>query len=116
MSDVVKIDVERVFNFYKTETEKTITHEWMSCHALFLSHIKDLSEEFHRKYATFYKESHWDNIAFDQTELSEQFYEDFLNKFRPFAKSELIISKKISEEFIKKHLEDFDQECWSWVY
>jgi hypothetical protein len=120
MSDIIEKDVKRIFDFYEEVSFEphhyTVDKEWMAKHYMFLESIKDLSEEFHRKYSTLYNESHWRRIAFYQTELPEQFYEDFLDKFKSIAKSELIINNKVSIEFIKKHSEAFDTVVWGMVY
>jgi hypothetical protein len=84
----------------------------------YLNELTDLSEDFVRYILRSYVKGNEElkRVCKYQENLSEQFYEDFLDMFNTECKCELIKHKRVSSEFLEKHLEDFDQEVWSKIY
>lgn len=116
MSDIIKYDEQRILKLYREDPTTKINKSFFDSHYVFLESIEDLSEEFHRKYCSLYSAIHWSKIVPRQTNLSEQFYVDFLYKLNDRSKARLIIQKKLSEKSITKHIEHFTPEVWKWVY
>jgi hypothetical protein len=121
----IKRDEERIKEYYvryykvERETMDWFSANWFNHYFLFLEEIPDLSEEFHRKYYSFYELTlHWGFVFFYQTNLSEQFYDDFFgNMVRLEDKLSVIIrNNRVSSKWIEKNLYRIPPEVWNKVY
>jgi hypothetical protein len=83
---------------------------------VFLVQIKDLSEEFHRKYSRFYKTIQWANVFCHQIKLSDKFYDDFFYKINVVGFVEIIKNNRVSSKWIEKNFYRIPPEVWVKVY
>jgi hypothetical protein len=125
--DKIKRDEERVKKYYEDSLKLEIAGnlanwfntDWFNRFFLFINDITDLSEEFHRKYSSFYKKTtHWYYVFFFQTQLSEQFYDDFFEKMA-YVEDQLatiIRHNRVSSKWIEKNLHRIPDEVWKEVW
>jgi hypothetical protein len=120
-------DEERVLQFFKSQFRETVPKKDISKYKYYILKLTDLSEQYWEKYFDEY--IHRLNcclyIIRYQENLSETFYEWKLNVWvnlsniryeKNVVLNNLILSKRISEDCIRRNPKVFNEEFWKYMY